>query len=283
MKALLPQCLSHVRSSGRSRFAALLAFAFLSQPLLAEEATSAKKDDKALEKKVEEKSSEAERFKDTEIRVIRPRYFNKAKRFELGAAMTAIMNESFIYTFMATGIATFHFTEELALEASLSYGLNVDREDKRVLFDEFDIKTQIFRTQYLAELALQYTPIYGKWQLPSGRLIYFDTYITAGLGQTGINWKYTDFCEAPKADDPSAEALPKNQVKGYPTFMVGAGQRYFVNKTTAYRFEFKFHRFLYNELDAECSPIKAKADGAQFASDAPHDVITLLLGISRFF
>ncbi len=274
MKALLPNCskLKKIaRDTSRSSLIALLAFAFLetavlTRPVFAEDASP---------------SAEAERFKNTEIRVIRPRYFNKSKRFELGAAFNAIMNESFIYTFMATGIATFHLNEEWALEGQLSYGLNVDREDKRILFDEFDIKTQIFRTQYQMELALQYTPIYGKWQLPSGRLIYFDTFVTAGLGQTGISWKYDDFCEAPTGTD--AEALPTNAVKGYPTFMVGGGQRYFINRTTSYRFEIKFHRFLYNEIDAECSPIKAQAAGTQFASGASHDVITILLGISRFF
>lgn len=271
MKALLPQC-SHkrVHFMGRSSLPALLAFALLqfgaSAPLLAQGKSSA---------------AEAERFKDTEIRVIRPRYFNKAKRFELGGAMKAIMNESFIYTYLLTGIASFHLNEDWAIEGNLSWGFNLDREDKRVLFDEFDIKTQIFRTAYQAELAIQYTPIYGKWQLPSGRLIYFDSYLTAGVGQTGISWEYDDFCEAPTGAD--SEALPGNAVKGYPTFMFGAGQRYFVNRTTSYRFEIKAHRFLYNELDAECSPIKAAASGQQFASSAPHDGITLLLGISRFF
>ncbi len=271
MKALLPQrTKKRVQDLGRSSLAALLAFAFLPIEIAGSYAHA--------EEKI---SAEAERFKDTEIRVIRPRYFNKSKRFELGAAMNVIMNESFIYTYMATGIASFHFNEDWAIEGQASYGFNIDREDKRVLFDEFDIKTQIFRTQYQMELALQYTPVYGKWQLPSGRLIYFDTYITGGVGQTGVSWEYDDFCEAPTGTD--AEALPGNAVKGYPTFMIGAGQRYFVNRTTSYRFEIKGHRFLYNELDAECSPLKAQASGQQFSSSAPHDVITILLGISRFF
>ncbi len=171
MKALLPQrSTKRVQDMGRSSLTALLAFAFLqsgvSMPIHAQDKVSA----------------EAERFKDTEIRVIRPRYFNKGKRFELGGALNVIMNESFIYTYMATGIVAFHLNEDWAIEGSASYGLNIDREDKRILFDEFEIKTQLFRTKYQAELAIQYTPIYGKWQLPSGRLIYFDTYLTAGVG-----------------------------------------------------------------------------------------------------
>ena len=68
-------------------------------------------------------AKQAERFKDVKIRVIRPRYFTKAKRFELGAGMNMVMNESFIYTFLATGLATYHFTETWSIEAMGSLAL----------------------------------------------------------------------------------------------------------------------------------------------------------------
>ena len=225
----------------------------------------------------------AERFEDVEIRVIRPRYFNKSKRLELGAEMSAIMNETFIYTFMATGLAAYHFTESIALEASFSYGFHFDKADKRVLFDDFEIKTQIFRAQLNSTLALQWTPIYGKWQLGSGNLVYFDTYFQGGVGTTGINWQYTDFCDVPDfSQNPDAEPLPGNQVASYPTFMLGAGQRYFVSKRQAYKLDFRFHRFFYNTLDAECSPLQVQQSG-EFQKGFPHDTITLQFGTSYFF
>ncbi|SMF62270.1 outer membrane beta-barrel domain-containing protein [Pseudobacteriovorax antillogorgiicola] len=225
----------------------------------------------------------ADQFEDVEIRVIRPRFFNKSNRLELGAELSTIMNETFIYTFMATGLAAYHFSESLAIEASLSYGFNVNKEDKRILFDEFEIKTQIFRTQFNGELALQWTPIYGKWQLASGRLIYFDTYVQGGFGTTGINWQYSDFCDEPDFEqNPDAEALPEDTTISYPTFMVGAGQRYFVSKTQAYKLDFRVHRFLYNTLDAECSPQQVQESG-EFKDGFPHDTITLHFGTSFFF
>ena len=45
-------------------------------------------------------SDEDQRFENVEIRVVRPRFFNKRKRFELGTQFSAIMNETFIYTFL---------------------------------------------------------------------------------------------------------------------------------------------------------------------------------------
>ncbi len=224
-----------------------------------------------------------ENFDDVEIRVVRPRYFNKAGRFELGAEITTVMNETFIYTLMATGLAAFHFSESLAIESSFSYGSSVNKEDKRILFDEFEIKTQIFRTQFNMEVALQWTPIYGKWQLASGRLIYFDTYLQGGVGNTGINWQYTDFCDPPDLENnPEAEPLPANTVKTYSGIMLGAGQRYFVSKKQAYKLDFKFHRFFYNTLDAECNPI-AVGESGKFDDSASHDTLTLHFGTSFFF
>ena len=226
--------------------------------------------------------SESERFKNTEIRVIRPRYFTKAGRLEVSGGATAILNESFIYGGMLTGLAAYHFSEDWAVEFGGSYGLSIDTSDKRILFDEFDIKTQIFRTSMMLDASLQWTPIYGKWQLGSGRLIYFDTYVSAGYGQSFIDWRYDDFCEPPDpAVDPNAEAVPDNIVKPYPAFLLGMGQRFFLSRNVASKIDVRFRRLMYNEIDGECSPIKAQTErsfGVQ-----PHDTITLFLGLSYYF
>ncbi len=228
-------------------------------------------------------ASESERFKNTEIRVIRPRYFTKAGRLEVSAGGTAILNESFIYGGMLTGQIAYHFSEDWAVEAGGSYGLSIDTSDKRILFDEFDIKTQIFRTSMMLDLSLQYTPIYGKWQLGSGRLIYFDTYVSVGAGQSYIDWRYDDFCEPPDlAVDPTAEPTPDNAVLAYPAFLVGLGQRFFLSRNVASKIDVRFRRLQYQELDGECSPKKAQLE-RNFAPQVPHDTITLFLGLSYYF
>ena len=174
---------------------------------------------------LQEDVSYGENFEDVEIRVwCDPDTLTRPGVFELGAELTTVMNETFIYTFMATGLAAFHFSESFAIEGSFSYGTSLNKEDKRILFDEFEIKTQIFRTQYNAEIAAQ-------WQLSSGRLIYFDTYLQAGVGNTGINWQYDDFCDPPDfTTNPDAEASTDKHRKILSRNYAGAGQRYFVSK-----------------------------------------------------
>lgn len=223
-------------------------------------------------------SDDSERFKEVEVRVIRPRYFNKRKRLELGGQLSGIMNEAFIYTFMGTGILAYHFTETFGFEVQGAFGFNLDKEDKRVLFDEFQIKTKIFRTLYAVEGNLQYTPIYGKWQLPTGRLVYFDTYLSVGGGLTGIDWKYSDFCTPASERRQGAAPVKSDQVKSYPTFLMGLGQRYFLNKDLAVRWDIRNHSLFYNKFDAECTTDASAVEGGS----GVHNTITLQVGATKF-
>lgn len=212
------------------------------------------------------------RFEKFEIRVIRPKYFTKKDKFEVGAQFVAIMNESFIYTFMASGILSYHFAENLGVSLSLGAGFTIDKEDKRILFDEFNIRTKIFRTRYNYILDLMYTPLYGKWSYSRNKVIYFDTFLVLGGGVTGIEWKKTDYCNP---DQVSSDIT--DSTVGYPTVNIGLGQRYFVSKSTAIRWDFKASRLFYNVADSECDP-----SGIIGAGSSSHDSILVQIGLSRF-
>ncbi len=217
-----------------------------------------------------------EKFENYEVRVIRPKYFTKTGRFEMGAQMSVVMNETFIYTFLATGLMTYHFSETLAIEGAGSFGISVEKEDKRILDDEFGIKTQIFETLYAMEAALQWTPIYGKWQLPNGRLIYFDTFLAVGGGLTGINWRYSKFC-TPPPEGSTANPAPADQVKSYPTILIGGGQRFFVKRDMAIKWDIRNHSLMYSTIDGECDPENSSG------GSGVHHNITMQIGASKFF
>jgi outer membrane beta-barrel protein len=220
----------------------------------------------------------AQKFENYDIRVIRPKYFQKKGRFELGARTTAIVNETFVYTFMGSGLLTYHFNEYIALEGAGSYGFSVDREEKDTLFNQFDIRTRIFRTSYNLSASIQMTPIYGKWQLPSGNLIYFDSYFTVGGGLTGIYWDYKDFCVATKGSgSESLTDVPANMTGSYPMFAAGFGQRYFLNRKLSIKWDIQNHSVIYNSGDSGC-----EASGGDAGTDI-HNSVTLQFGASRFF
>lgn len=210
-----------------------------------------------------------ELFEKYEIRVIRPRYFTKRKKFELGVSGNVIMNQPFIYTYSGSASLGFHFTEQFGLELAGTYGFSIDKEDKEILHSEtFRIETQILRTQYELSGALQYTPIYGKYQLSSGRLIYFDTYFTAGYGLSGIEYRYEQ-CETDE------KPRPQGRVVSYGSFLFGAGQRYFISKKTSIKWGVRASTFSYDIADGGCEG-SASEESTQYN-------VTMHTGISRFF
>lgn len=195
---------------------------------------------------------QTKRFKDIEIRVIRPKYFTKRGKFELGTQFNVITNQTFIYTFLVSGLATYHFTESLGIEFLGAYGFSVDKDDKSVL-EEKEIYTLVLRTQYIAGGALLWTPIYGKFQTSSGRLIYFDTFLQFGAGMTGIEYLYDDcpteeqtLNKATFVEPPAPQTIP------YPTFYGGIGQRFFLDKSSSLRWDLRSMMFTYETFDGEC-------------------------------
>ncbi len=220
-----------------------------------------------------------DRFSNYEIRVIRPRFFQKRQRVEAGGGLLMVTNDTYVHTLMASGLLSYHFTESLALEAAAAIGTSLDKQEKSILVDDFDIKTEVFRTLYFFEGSILYTPVYGKVQLPKGRLVYFDTFLSLGAGMTGVQWQYSDMCQEPNFErNPNAEPVPADSVKSYPTLAYGIGQRIFRNRKTAFRWELKGHSVFYDTADSACN-----STAAANSESATHNNITLQIGASQFF
>lgn len=204
-------------------------------------------------------AAQGEQFDRYEIRVIRPKYFTKTGRLETGAQLSIVMNQSFIYTYLATGILDYHFNEVIAIEGLGAYGFSIDKDDKKTLDSAFKIKTQILRTEYIMEGGLVYTPVYGKYQLSTGKLVYLDTFFAAGAGMTGVRYLY-DQCPSPEDGIANTVTPPAANTKSYPTFYAGGGQRIFIDKKTSLRWDVRGHFFSYNKKDGACDPATASSE-----------------------
>jgi outer membrane beta-barrel protein len=198
----------------------------------------------------------AEQFSGDEVRVIRPKYFSKTGRLESSAQLSVVMNQSFIYTYLATGLLDYHFSETVAVEAAGGFGFSIDKDDKKTLDSNFKIKTQILRTQYFLEGGALYTPIYGKYQLASGKLVYLDLFVSAGGGMTGVEYLY-DHCPKPSdvPDGVSVVTPPTAKTVSYPSGFLGLGQRIFLDRSVSLRWDIRGHFFGYNKADGACDPL----------------------------
>lgn len=221
--------------------------------------------------------ADAGEFSGYEIRVIRPKFMTKRGRLELGGQGIMVMNQSFIYTFLVSGILDYHFTETFALELAGAYGESVEKEDKKILESDFSIKTSILRTQYMFNGGLIWTPIYGKTQLPSGDLVYFDSFLSFQAGMTGIHYTYEQCITPPSTADAAIESPPKPSPRtvSYPTFSLGFGQKYFLDESTALRWDVRDYFLSYKQSDGNCDPSVPAPSGL-------HQNVTIQFGMSTF-
>lgn len=232
-------------------------------------------------------ATDPHRFRDFEIRVIRPKYLAKSMRFELGAQISAILNHPFIYTYLGSTNLTFHLGEALALEAQGSWGLSADRRAKTSLNQTFNIGTIIHRTQYIATGSVLWTPFYGKFQTFSDRLVYFDFFLSAGGGLTGIDYQF-DHCSENR--DTSGQPKSLNpQSTSYPSLAAALGQKVFLSKKLAFRWDINYMTFWVQPSDGSCAAgtntqKAAQNDNTQTKKkETRKENVVLKIGISRFF
>ena len=199
----------------------------------------------------------ASEFKDFEIRIIRPRFFNKTGKFELGLQTSAITDQTFVYTYMMSGSISYNLNEVFGLEVNAGYGISIDKEDKDLLDQGFDIMTVIHRTESSFQSYLTWNPMYGKYQLESGRLIYFDTFLALGGGFTGILYEY-DHCKL-KIESQSV-FLQQNQSFLYPSISYGVGQRFYLDKKSSLRWDLRQTYFNVDVGHAACDGVTTEGD-----------------------
>lgn len=211
-----------------------------------------------------------ENFSNFEIRVIRPRYFSKRTKFEAGIQLLAITNQTFIYTYMASGLLSYHVSESLGFQVGFSSGTSVDKEDKTILQDDFQISTQILRISTMFNGMMLWTPMYGKYQLASGNLIYFDTYLSAGAGLTGVAYQFSHCYPG--------SGVRSDYIKQYPTISGGIGQRFFMSRQSSINWDLRIHEMKTDLNDGNCVESDKIEDSEIFYSN-----LTVHLGYSRFF
>jgi outer membrane beta-barrel protein len=138
-----------------------------------------------------------------------------------------------------------------------AYGKSFDRQDKATLADDFAIHTVIRRPESTANARAVWTPSYGKFHLASARIVYFDTHVTLGAGQTGVRYLYEhcqDPADAPEAARSRVPAPPKARSYQYPTAVLGAGQRYFLDQRSSLRVGVELQRYWADRAHGECEP-----------------------------
>jgi outer membrane beta-barrel protein len=203
-----------------------------------------------------------EKFEDTEVRVIKNKFFTKRFRLELDLNAGGVMNQAFHNSYIINAGLGFHFTESIGLHAEYNYVLNQNKTECEILgSSDFEISPIIREVQNFFGGYLSYTPIYGKYQLSGGNVVYFDWFFAAG-GGLAANWQREGGCGAKEAEITNQGSTPQVNI--------GTGQRYFLSKDLALIWNLKFMSF------------QPAAEGGQLLGSNSAQNVILTLGIGYF-
>lgn len=208
----------------------------------------------------------AEQFEDVEVRVIRNKYFQKTMRLEFGGNLNVVMNKSFVYTYLASGTLGFHLNEQFALFGEGGAGMTWNKGDCDVLGKEYRIEPLVDELENWFGGGVAYTPVYGKYQLASGDVLYFDWYFFGAAGIASVTER-------------KGTCIPDTDVSSRPFdpafhYSIGMGQRYFLSKNTAFVWNVRMMSL------SETMP-EDTANGLPATSEVVTDVL-FSLGLSYF-
>jgi outer membrane beta-barrel protein len=209
-------------------------------------------------------------FEDSEVRVIKNKFFEKSMRMEFSAGLASIMNQSFLYTYLGGIGASFHISEQWGLMGEAHLGQTVRKGDCDILGTSFRIDPVVQEVKSSFSGSLLYTPVYGKFQMASGDVIYFDWFFDAGVGGANVRAGGLGCAEgASTSEDPPVEGMALS-VHG------STGQRIFLSQSVSLNWRVRLMRAEGVRNDGES---KAETSGL---GDGAQNYVTLNLGVSYF-
>ncbi len=129
---------------------------------------------------------EEERKRRGLVKVIQKKFFLKYRRVEVTPQIGFVGNDHFIRRFGVGMSVGFHINEILGVEVLASYLPDLGETDYKALTKRFrneeEVVPDISRVVFLGVLNMVLSPIYGKVELGTLRIINYDIYVGAGLG-----------------------------------------------------------------------------------------------------
>lgn len=120
------------------------------------------------------------------VKVIQKRFFMKSGRLEILPQFVYVGNDHFIRRIGAGLDLDIHINDLLAIEIDLSYMPDLGESDYKALTRQFQYEQQVVpdisRLMFLGAVNAQISPIFGKVELGTLRVINYDIYFSAGFG-----------------------------------------------------------------------------------------------------
>lgn len=181
--------------------------------------------------------------KDKEFRVIQNKIFTKRKRVELGAHLGIYQRAEFDESLTPGLFFGYHFDDEYAISSTAYYFINSRNNVTETVKNRNGIDVPYNEEVFYWDLALEWTPIYGKFSLLGQKVSHFDAYIAPSIGVIGTKSTY----DAPEAAGDPEIPNPRD-VNIFPTIGLGLGQRFFLSKTMMIKLEYQINVYEDDEV-----------------------------------
>ncbi len=189
-----------------------------------------------------------------EISIIQKKFLPKSERFQFFAGGGTTTNSPWFLNLGLKVNLGYYFTETFGVELSGLFLSNTEREVAKEIRDNNELQPEKFiNTKSYAGIDFVWAPIYGKLTMLNERIIPFDMYFSAGGGTSNTN----------------------SQEGSVPTFHIGMGQIFAINKAMAIRWDYSWTSF-------QATPVPDKLSTGIAEKNSYNDLI-LTAGFSFFF
>ena len=180
------------------------------------------------------------------------RFFLKEERFELTPSVGYVPNDPFVKRYVGGVMFAYHFSEELATEATVMYAPDLGEEDLKELTNTLvqiandenadgEFQQPLNKMILGATFDVRWAPVYGKLNLIGEKVLNFDFYGVAGLGLLSGQQYYATLDESGKEDTVS---LTDVGAKAHPNVNVGVGFNFFLSSSVALKLDGRSYLYI---------------------------------------
>ena len=191
--------------------------------------------------------------------VVQNRFFLKEERFEITPSLGYVPNNPFVKRYVGGLMFAYHFTEEIAAEATVMYSPDLGEEDLKELTstlveianaEKVGSFQQPFDKMILGStFNARWAPVYGKLNLIGEGVLNFDFYGTAGLGLLSGQQYFATYEKAPKGE--SSVAIQDFGSVMHPNVNVGLGFNFFLSGSVALKIDGRSYLYIDKKPDYE--------------------------------
>ncbi len=205
--------------------------------------------------------------KDTEFSVVQNRLYTKAKKFSVEPTLGVAINDAYNSLSYYGVVGNYYFSERSGVELQMIKASGADSDLVQAFRARNGVTPNYNRPLWYVGAGYNWVPIYAKMSFLEKKILYFDMFVTPGLGVTAL--------ESNQYSGTGSNVATVNGVSQTAvTFSLDIGQQVFFSEHLALRLDIRNHWYSEKIYDA--------ATGSQERTRLNY-AGTLMLGVTYFF